>query len=124
MATFPALMPARREWAFPDYPTLRYSTQAWGEIVFQYGDQPTETPLELVYTLLDEQEMQLLRDHFIIQRQTMPFPLPSIIWAGYQLPVAQTIFPITSQWLYASELEEEPVAAGLYDVTVSLITAL
>lgn len=122
MTTFPALEPLSRRWAFPEFPTLAFTTEAWGDVVFEYGDQPTETPLELVYTLLSEAEMQLIRNHYQNQQQVHPFLLPSIVWAGYQLNEAQSLFPIARQWLYDGELEEEPVSHGLYNCTVKLLS--
>ena len=122
MAAFPPLEPSRREWAFADYPTLSRESSAWGATTFEYGDTPRETPLQLVYTLLSEAEMQLLRDHYANQQQSYPFILPAAIWAGYDLATVANLLPINGQWLYAGEIEEEPVAPGLYDCTVSLVS--
>lgn len=122
MAVFPSLEPFRREWAFPDYPTLSFDSNAWGATTFEYGSNPLETPLQLVYTLLSEAEMQLLREHYANQQQTYPFLLPVAIWAGYDMTTAANLFPINGQWLYDGELTEEPVAPGLYDCTVSLVS--
>lgn len=124
MATFPALEPLQREWGFPDYPTLIFDSSSWGEIAFEYGEEPTETPLELVYTFLSEDEMQLLRDHYQNQRQVFPFLLPAAIWAGYDISDAIGLLPINDEWLYDGELEEEPVAPGLYDCTVKLVSQI
>jgi hypothetical protein len=123
MPSFPALEPLSRQWAFPDYPSLAHETFAWGDVVFEYGQQPTETFLELVYTLLSEAEMKLLRDHYRNQQQVHPFYLPAAIWAGYQnIGEAEAFLPISGQWLYDGELEEDPVAPGLYDCTVKLVS--
>lgn len=122
MAAFPALEPLRREWAFADYPTLTLDSKAWGATTFAYGDTPRETPLQLVYTLLSEEKMQLLRDHYTNQQQSYPFILPAAIWAGYDLTIAASILPVNGQWLYDGEIEEKPVAPGLYDCTVSLVS--
>jgi len=122
MATFPPLEPLRREWSFPDYPTLAFDSGSWGEIAFEYGDQPTETPLQLVYSLLSEAEMQLIRDHYQNQREVFPFILPAAIWAGYDTSEAISLLPIAAEWLYDGPIEEEPVAPGLYDCTVKLVS--
>lgn len=122
MAAFPALEPFRREWAFPEFPTLTFDSGAWGEIAFEYGDQPTETTLDLVFTLLTETEMQLLREHYQNQRQVYPFTLSATAWAGYDDSEAISLLPINGEWLYADELEEKPVAPGLYDCTAKLIS--
>lgn len=122
MAIFPPLEPLRREWAFPLYPSLAFESPTWGETVFEFGDEPTDTPLELVYELLSEEEMQGLRAHFQGQQMVHPFRLPPEVWAGYTPEEAEVFFPTAGDWLYAGELEEEPQGPGIYNCTVSLIS--
>lgn len=122
MPAFPSLEPLRREWGFPLYSTLEVASDSWGSTVFEYGEEPVETPLELVYTALSDAEMQLLRDHYRDQRQVFSFALPAAIWAGYDTSEATALFPIEREWFYAAELEEEPTGPGMYDCTVKIIS--
>jgi hypothetical protein len=122
MNAFPSLEPLRREWSFPLYPTLDVENNAWGSTTFEYGEEPVETPLDLVYTVLSEAEMQLLRDHYSNQRQVFSFGLPAAVWAGYFTSESVELFPTDREWFYAAELEEEPIGPGMYDCTVKLIS--
>ena len=122
MAAFPSLEPLRREWGFPLYPTLEVESDSWGLTVFEYGEEPVETPLRLVYSLLSEAEMQLLRDHYRNHRQVFSYGLPATVLAGYETSEAAALFPIEREWFYAAELEEEPTGPGMYDCTVSLLS--
>lgn len=118
MADFPALEPLRREWEFPDFPTLDYEGAGGSTVSFEYGDTPTDQPLTLVYKLLSEAEMQLIRDHYLAQQSVHPFNLPAICFAGYVTPA--DFFDPTQQWLYDGEPEEELVSVGNYNVDVAL----
>lgn len=119
MAAFPDLAPVRREWEFPTFPTIDYEGIGGNTISFEFGDTPTDQPLELVFELLSETEMQQIRDHYLGQQSVHPFNLsPLAANAGY---VATTgIFSTDTLWLYAEEPEEEPRNFGLYDATISL----
>lgn len=122
MAAFPELMPLRREWEFPKFPTVDYQGPGGSTISFEFGETPTDQPLTLVYELLSEAEMQLIRDHYLGQQSVHPFILPPICWAGYV--VGDNIFNQDAQWRYAEEPEETLVNVDLYDVEVSLRSVL
>lgn len=122
MATFPELMPLRREWGFPKFPTIDFEGVGGSIISFEFGETPSDQPLTLVYELLSEAEMQLIRDHYLGQQSVHPFTLPPICYAGYQL--GESIFDPTTTYLYAEEPEEEIVNFDLYNTDVSLRSVL
>ena len=123
MATAPSLEPVERIWSFPGYATSTFNSGAWGETTLEISAEPSGTPLSLVFALLTEEEMQLWREHYAVQQEKYPFKLPASAWAGYDTNDASMLFPISADWFYAGELEEEPVSAGLYNCTVSLISS-
>jgi hypothetical protein len=123
MATAPSLEPVERIWSFPDYASSTFNGGAWGETTLEIGAEPNGIPLSLVFTLLTEEEMQLWREHYAVQQEKYSFRLPASAWAGYDINDASMLFPISAEWFYAGELEEEPVSAGLYNCTVPLISS-
>lgn len=122
MATFPELMPVRREWEFPDFPSADFEGIGGSTISFEFGSTPTNLPLKLIYELISEAEMQQIRDHYLTQQSVHPFRLPSIALAGY----AETddVFILNQLWLYDKELEEDQRNYDLYNCTVSLRSVL
>ena len=118
MAAFPALEPLARKWEFPKFPTLDYEGVGGNTISFEYGAIASDQPLTLVYELLSEAEMQLIRDHYLAQQSVHPFPLPAACLAGYVSPA--DFFDPAPQGLYAEEPEEERVAFDSYNVAVAL----
>lgn len=122
MAAFPELMPLRREWEFPRFPTVDYEGPGGSTISFEFGETPTDQPLTLVYELLSEAEMQLIRDHYLGQQSVYPFTLPPICYAGYRL--GEALFDATTTYVYADEPEEKLKNFDLYDVEVSLRSVL
>ena len=62
MADFPALEPLRREWEFPDFPTLDYEGVGGSTISFEYGDTPTDQPLTLVAVVAKGSHQPALHD--------------------------------------------------------------
>ena len=118
MAAFPALEPLRREWEFPRFPSLDYEGLGGSTISFEYGAIASDQPLTLVFELISEAEMQLIRDHYLAQQSVHPFPLPAICLAGYVNPA--DFFDPTQQWLYDGEPEEQLVSYDNYRVDVAL----
>lgn len=118
MAAFPALMPLRREWEFPKFPTVNYESPGGNTISFEFGSTPTDQPLKLIYELISEAEIQLIRDHYLGQQSVHPFTLPAIVFAGYT--IEYSIFEASLEWLYSQEPEEELVNPDLYNVVVEL----
>ena len=123
MPVAPALEPAERIWSFPDYPSATFDSGAWGDVKFELSSNLNGTSLSLRFVLITEDEIQLWRDHYKIQQETYSFPLPASAWAGYDMNDASMLFPIAAEWFYAGELDEEPVAPGLYNLTVNMVSS-
>lgn len=122
MATFPNLMPIRRQWEFPKFPTVDYEGPGGNTISFEFGETPTDQPLTLVYELLGEAEMQQIRNHYLSQQSVHPFTLGPLCWGGYES--GDEIFDPNTLWLYAEEPQEELVNVDYYNVDVSLRSVL
>jgi hypothetical protein len=118
MAVFPVLMPVRREWEFPAFPTTDYEGTGGGTISFEFGSTPTDLPLTLVYELISEAEMQLIRDHYLGQQSVHHFSLPDVVLAGYG--ELDDVFLQHQSWLYVDEPEEKPRNFDLFDVKINL----
>lgn len=117
MATFPSLAPVRREWEFPKFPTIDYEGLGGNIISFEFGSLSFDQPLSLIYELISETEIQLIRDHYLGQQSIRSFILPQIVIDGYQ---GTNIFLSSNSWIYDGEPDETATAFDLYDTTINL----
>ena len=120
--TFPDLAPIRREWEFPEYPTIDYEGLGGNVISFEFGSTASNQSLSLVYELIDESEIQQIRDHYLGQQSTRTFTLAKSNLAGYEKH--SSIFNTSTFWLYESEPEERVASFDLYDITIPLRSVL
>ena len=119
---FPALAPIRREWEFPDYPLLEYDhPDGSASTVYVVGNDPLPLPMALVYELIDEPEMQSIRDHYFNVQKVTPFPLPEVCLTGLgSVGGSVPIIEPNTNWRYTEPPTENLKSFYNYEVTVNL----
>lgn len=121
MATFPALRPTSRRYAFGIFPVTEQRGFGGGSVRFLHADVSSGLALDLGFELLTQAEAKLLRDHYRTQEGGfLPFALSTEVWAGHTN--LATLAPTTTLWVYSDAPEESHRSGGLVDVTVQLLS--
>lgn len=124
MTTFPSLEPFSREYTFGAFAVDEEVSITGGMLRYRFGDGISEEvsqQLTLIYQYLPEADLQLIRDHHIIQQGgTLAFNLPAVIWQGH----TSDVFPADVQWRYVEPPTETHRSGDQYDVSVTLESVL
>lgn len=123
MATFPTLTPNARKFTLGNFPQIEYVGTSGVSTRFLYNSNyATSYALTLVYTSLDETNINSLYNHYDGQQGSLiPFALPAAVWAGYStVPVNALDY----EWRYTSPLTITPSGVNRFSTTVELASVL
>ena len=121
MATFPALKPATRRYSMGIYPVTEERGFGGGSVRFSHGNVASGHTLELGFIALTAAQAKLIRDHYRTQQGGyITFALSPEAWAGHAS--ATDLVPTSTNWRYASPIEESHRTGGYVDVAVSLLS--
>jgi hypothetical protein len=118
MATFPELEPNTRSYDFGLFPLTEEPSLSAGIVRFRHSTSPQNYQLTLGYKAITDAQATLIRNHYQGQGGGYrSFPLPPIIWKGHTF--SGNIVPSTTLWRYSDTPEEEHLAVGRINVTVT-----
>ncbi|NBW63991.1 MAG: hypothetical protein EBR33_12970 [Synechococcaceae bacterium WB4_1_0192] len=123
MAAFPAIEPLNRDYDLGAHITSSADGQNGDAVFFLHSILATDIGINLAFRALTSSQAQQIRDHYSGQRGTVrSFPIPAELWRTHA-DLYDVATPGT-EWRYAGPLEEQRLDGGLFDVTVSLVSAI
>ena len=120
MAAFPSIEPIDRSYGLGAHPVAVEVFSNTDEVRFLQGATSSGVPIELAFPALTTSEATSIRDHYLGQREHLPFTIPAALWLTH---ASQTdVVPASHFWRYAGPPVEAPRTGGLVDVSVQMIS--
>tara|TARA_Y100000015_G_C2388788_1_gene88952 strand:- start:33 stop:533 length:501 start_codon:yes stop_codon:yes gene_type:complete len=119
MTDFPAIGPTSRTYVPGNVPAELQTSLSGAVTGFRRGQRRTSQTLSLSFSHLTEENMVLIKDHYIARKGSFEiFLLPTVIWGDYTtIPVG-----LDYAWRYVSPPEIEDVSFDRFTVSVELQT--
>jgi hypothetical protein len=121
MAQFPSIEPLDRSYDLGVHPIGTSAFANGDECRFLHGSIATGVPMSLLFPGLTLTKARQISGHWDAHGTIRPFPIPAHLWRTH---TSQTdVVPAGFLWRWAGPPDETPRSGGLFDVSVSLLSA-
>jgi hypothetical protein len=121
MATFPSIFtqPPERQYQLPTGGSSETVLLTGVKVIHKRGSLVSNAPFSFLFTNLTLTRAQLISTHYRGERKR-GFQIPVDLWANHDS--LYDVVPAVQEYRYNSPPSRRQNAAGLYDVTVELVT--
>lgn len=121
MSTFPSIAPTTRLYVPGDLPSAFQIGLSGKSIGFRRGNRRINQSLSMSFEHLTENQMLLIKDHYIDRKGTFDiFYLSAAIWGDHVTPPVPLVSDFA--WRYSSEITITDVSFDRFSVAVELQT--
>jgi len=121
MAIFPSIEPLERSYDLGAHPISTAKFNNGDETRFLHGAVAVDVPMVLEFPALSLTKARQITGHFDAHGLTRSFTIPVHLWRMHSN--RYDVVPVGFVWRYADKPEETPRGGGLFDVSVSVLSA-